>query len=73
MLLPPSDTPLNGVDFTRRLPCGETERARKTMRVFFAIRDLSQQMSGLEEDELPLTMATNSAKEGDVLDISKYG
>ena len=29
MLLPPTDTPLTGIEFTRRLPCGETERARK--------------------------------------------
>ena len=28
MLLPPTDTPLTGIEFTRRLPCGETERAR---------------------------------------------
>ena len=24
MLLPPTDTPLTGIEFTRRLPCGET-------------------------------------------------
>ena len=29
MLLPPTDTPLTGIEFTRRLPCGENERARK--------------------------------------------
>ena len=32
MLLPPTDTPLTGIEFTRRLPCGETERARKVKR-----------------------------------------
>ena len=31
MLLPPTDTPLTGIEFTRRLPCGETERARKVV------------------------------------------
>ena len=72
MLLPPSDTPLTGIDFTRRLPCGEYERARKAMRVFFAIRKLSQQMSGVEETELPLTTSENSSKIGDVLDMSKF-
>ena len=29
MLLPPAGTPLTGIDFTKRLPCGETEKARK--------------------------------------------
>lgn len=29
VLLPPTGTPLTGIDFVRRLPCGEVERARK--------------------------------------------
>ena len=29
LLLPPADTPLTGIDFTRRLPCGDTEKARR--------------------------------------------
>ncbi|XP_064406876.1 protein CLEC16A-like isoform X2 [Halichondria panicea] len=70
MLLPPTDTPLTGIDFTRRLPCGENERARKAMRVFFAIRMLSQQMSGTEERELPLTLPSNSGQVGDVVDLN---
>ena len=72
MLLPPTDTPLTGVDFTRRLPCGEHERARKAMRVFFAMRKLSQQISGTPEVELPLTMSKNSYKMGDTMNISEY-
>ncbi|XP_019858541.1 PREDICTED: protein CLEC16A-like, partial [Amphimedon queenslandica] len=28
LLLPPADTPMTGIDFTRRLPCGDTEKAR---------------------------------------------
>ncbi len=71
MLLPPTDTPLTGIDFTRRLPCGENERARKAMRVFFAIRLLSQQMSGTEERELPLTLPSNSGQVGDLVDLSE--
>ena len=72
MLLPPTDTPLTGIDFTRRLPCGEHERARKAMRIFFATRQLSQQMSGIEEKELPLTPPTNSCKVGDTLDTGRW-
>lgn len=71
MLLPPTDTPLTGIDFTRRLPCGENEKAMNAMRVFFAIRTLSQQLQNLEESELPLTPPTNSARPDDVLDFSK--
>ena len=29
MLLPPIDTPTTGVDFTKRLPNGDTEKSRK--------------------------------------------
>jgi hypothetical protein len=29
ILLPPTGTPLTGIDFIKRLPCGEVERARK--------------------------------------------
>ncbi len=32
LLLPPTGTPLSGIDFTKRLPCGEVERARKAIR-----------------------------------------
>lgn len=71
MLLPPTNTPLTGIDFTRRLPCGDNEKARKAMRVFFAVRKLSQQMAGKEEKELPLTVPENSAMIGDVVDLSE--
>ena len=41
------------------------------MRVFFAIRTLSQQLQNSEETELPLTPPTNSAQPDDILDFSK--
>ena len=72
MLLPPTDTPLTGIDFTRRLPCGENEKAMNAMRVFFAIRRLTQQLQNAEECDLPLTPHANSAKPGDILDFSEY-
>ena len=28
-LLPPTGTPLTGIEFDRRLPCGEVERAKR--------------------------------------------
>lgn len=41
LLLAPTGTPLTGIDFVKRLPCGDVERARRAIRVFFTIRDLS--------------------------------
>jgi len=29
ILLPPTGTPLTGIEFNRRLPCGEVERAKR--------------------------------------------
>lgn len=40
MLLPPIDTPITGIDFTKRLPSGETENARKVPSIMVAIREL---------------------------------
>lgn len=33
ILLPPTGTPLTGIDFNKRLPCGEVERARRVSTV----------------------------------------
>ena len=33
LLLPPTGTPLTGIEFTKRLPCGEVERARKVPKL----------------------------------------
>ena len=72
MLLPPTDTPQSGIDFTRRLPSGEYEKRRKVMRVFFAIRALSQKLSEAGERELPLTPPTSTYNIGDTLDTGKH-
>ena len=32
VLLQPTNTPLTGIEFTKRLPCGEVERVRKVSR-----------------------------------------
>ncbi|CAH1391153.1 unnamed protein product [Nezara viridula] len=55
ILLPPTGTPLTGIEFGKRLPCGEVERARRAIRGFLLIRSLCLKLSGEEETQLPLT------------------
>ncbi len=50
LLLPPTGTPLTGIDFTKRLPCGEVERARRSIRTFFRLRQLSLDIQGRMEN-----------------------
>ena len=71
LLLPPTGTPLTGIDFRsvvflmqcklplphsrKRLPCGEVEKARKAIRTFFLLRSLSLCLQGEHEAALPLS------------------
>lgn len=71
ILLPPTGTPLTGIGFTRRLPCGEVEKARRAIRVFFLIRRMIQQMNGVNENLLPLTNPTTCVQVDNILDLSK--
>ncbi|CAF4301301.1 unnamed protein product, partial [Adineta steineri] len=70
MLFQPTTTPLSGVEFIKRLPSGDIERARRSIRVFFLIRALFIELSLLSETELPLTKPENLFKEDDKLDLS---
>ncbi|ESO85022.1 hypothetical protein LOTGIDRAFT_196246, partial [Lottia gigantea] len=70
ILLPPTGTPLTGIDFNKRLPCGEVERARRAIRVFFLIRDLSLTLLNEIDIHLPLTKDENCVKINDVLDLN---
>ncbi|XP_059091774.1 protein CLEC16A homolog isoform X2 [Tigriopus californicus] len=70
LLLPPTGTPLSGIDFTKRLPCGEVERARRSIRTFFFLRRLSLQVQGLREDKLPLSNTDSLIQVQDVLDLN---
>ncbi|KAK7111440.1 protein CLEC16A-like isoform X2 [Littorina saxatilis] len=70
ILLPPTGTPLTGIDFIKRLPCGEVERARKAIRVFFLVRELSISLLHETETQLPLTKEENCIKVNDVLDLN---
>ena len=70
LLLPPTGTPLTGIDFRKRLPCGEVEKARKAIRTFFLMRGLSLSLQGLKETCLPLSNPDSFVQCGDVLDLN---
>ncbi|XP_075686224.1 protein CLEC16A isoform X11 [Rhinoderma darwinii] len=70
ILLPPTGTPLTGIDFVKRLPCGDVERTRRAIRVFFMLRALSLQLRKEPETQLPLTREEDLIKTDDVLDLN---
>ncbi|XP_066130969.1 protein CLEC16A isoform X9 [Saccopteryx bilineata] len=82
ILLPPTGTPLTGIDFVKRLPCGDVEKTRRdkfpeveflvqrAIRVFFMLRALSLQLRGEPETQLPLTREEDLIKTDDVLDLN---
>ncbi|XP_034448363.1 protein CLEC16A isoform X2 [Hippoglossus hippoglossus] len=70
VLLPPTGTPLTGIDFVKRLPCGDVEKTRRAIRVFFMLRSLSLQLQREPETQLPLTRPEDLIKTDDVLDLN---
>ncbi|XP_060116778.1 protein CLEC16A [Heteronotia binoei] len=70
ILLPPTGTPLTGIDFLKRLPCGDVERTRKAIRVFFILRSLSLHLQREPETQLPLTREEDLIKTEDVLNLN---
>ncbi|XP_027466571.1 protein CLEC16A isoform X3 [Zalophus californianus] len=56
ILLPPTGTPLTGIDFVKRLPCGDVEKTRR--------------LRGEPETQLPLTREEDLIKTDDVLDLN---
>ncbi|XP_034988210.1 protein CLEC16A isoform X2 [Zootoca vivipara] len=70
ILLPPTGTPLTGIDFVKRLPCGDVERTRRAIRVFFMMRSLSLHLQEEPETQLPLTREEDLIKTDDVLDLN---
>lgn len=70
ILLPPTGTPLTGISFTRRLPCGEVEKARRAIRVFFLLRRMCQTITGEQESLLPLTNPAQCVQIENALDLS---
>ncbi|XP_032779218.2 protein CLEC16A homolog isoform X3 [Daphnia magna] len=71
ILLPPTGTPMTGIEFTKRLPCGEVERARRAIRVFVLMRRLSLAISEEVETQLPLVCVQQCIKISDILDLSE--
>ncbi|XP_049817773.1 protein CLEC16A homolog isoform X2 [Aethina tumida] len=70
ILLPPTGTPMTGIDFTKRLPCGEVERAKRAIRVFFLVRNAVLQLNGEIETQLPLTNPQSCVQIDQALDLS---
>ncbi|XP_057666663.1 protein CLEC16A homolog isoform X2 [Diorhabda carinulata] len=70
ILLPPTGTPMTGIDFTKRLPCGEVERARRAIRVYFLVRNLVLTLNGEIETQLPLTNPQSCVQIDQALDLN---
>ncbi|XP_063234490.1 protein CLEC16A homolog isoform X2 [Bacillus rossius redtenbacheri] len=70
ILLPPTGTPMTGIEFDRRLPCGEVERARRATRAFFLVRELSLALRAEPETQLPLTSPQACVQVDHVLDLN---
>ncbi|XP_073974512.1 C-type lectin domain containing ema isoform X2 [Rhodnius prolixus] len=70
VLLPPTGTPMTGIEFGKRLPCGEVERARRAIRVFLLVRGLCLKLSGEKETQLPLTNRNDCVQNDTVLDLT---
>ncbi|XP_051171080.1 protein CLEC16A homolog isoform X3 [Leptopilina boulardi] len=70
ILLPPTGTPMTGIEFSKRLPCGEVERARRSIRVFFLIRELALTINTEMETQLPLTNPISCVQVNNVLDLN---
>ncbi|KAL0278779.1 UNVERIFIED_CONTAM: hypothetical protein PYX00_000494 [Menopon gallinae] len=72
ILLPPTGTPMTGIEFNKRLPCGEVERTRRAIRVFFLIRELCLSL-GIEQENqvlLPLTNPLACVQMDECLDLN---
>lgn len=70
LLLPLTGTPLTGIEFYKRLPCGEVEHTRRAIRVFLLMRDLCLALLEQSEQRLPLSKVENSVHLEDVLDLN---
>ncbi len=63
---------MSGIDFVRRYPCGDTEKLKQSIRIFFLLRDLCLKLTNDTETQLPLTKQEHLVKENDALDLSYY-
>lgn len=70
LLLPPTATPLTGIDFIKRLPCGDTERTQRASHIFILLRELVLNLENEPENYLPLSKVVNPVRENEVLDLN---
>ncbi|CAG9763381.1 unnamed protein product [Ceutorhynchus assimilis] len=70
ILLPPAGTPMTGIDFIKRLPCGESEKARRAIRLFFLMRITALSLNGEMETQLPLTNPQSCVQIEQALDLN---
>ncbi|XP_028395434.1 protein CLEC16A-like [Dendronephthya gigantea] len=70
LLLPVTATPLTGIEFSKRLACGEVEHTQRAVRVFLMVRELSLTVRREPERQLPLSKVEYSVKESEVLDLN---
>lgn len=70
ILLPPTGTPMTGINFTRRLPCGDVEKARRAIRAYLYLRNFGHCIADAEEKLLPLTKDDQLVQIENVLDLS---
>lgn len=71
ILLPPTGTPMTGIYFTRRLPCGDVEKARRAIRAYLFLRNFHHKVVDSEEKMLPLAKDEQLVKIENVLDLSE--
>jgi protein CLEC16A len=71
ILLTPTSTPLSGIEFDRRFPCGDTEKLKQSIRAFFLLRSLCLYLTCEVECQLPLTKQEHLVRENDTLDLSE--
>ena len=72
ILLTPTSTPLSGIEFDRRFPCGDTEKLKQSIRAFFLLRSLCMYLTCEVECQLPLTKQEHLVRENDTLDLSEF-
>ncbi|XP_065658380.1 protein CLEC16A isoform X2 [Hydra vulgaris] len=70
LLLPATITPLTGIDFMKRLPCGDSEKAQRAAHVFIMMRELLLDIQKETESFLPLSKVDNPVCESQVLDLN---
>ncbi|XP_039256461.2 protein CLEC16A-like isoform X1 [Styela clava] len=70
LLLPPTGTPLTGIEFKSRLPCGPAEQAKRAIGTFIGLRDLSLCLCKEVETQLPLTREQDCIQTNDKLDLN---